>query len=194
MFVLPGIIHWPLGLNILACCMPDCNWVDTPLVIHNRADLPRLVPASRSNQNLLLLLPAVADNAAMEAEPPRADPPKRKRRWFQFSLRTMMIVVAVTAVACAYLAHEAHAVQQRKSLRQWIEEGGGTCVANDLGSHIPPGSKIEEPSLIRQWLGDQIVGTVFLPRKTSDQDLQRIKTWFPGAGLIPPGFDYPLVE
>jgi hypothetical protein len=28
----------------------------------------------------------------MQTEPPKADPPKRKRRWFQFSLRTLMIV------------------------------------------------------------------------------------------------------
>jgi hypothetical protein len=107
----------------------------------------------------------------------------------QFSLRLLLAFVTVAAVAFALLAHEGHAVQQRKSLRQWIEEGGGTCVVNDLGSHIPPGSKIEEPSLIHRWLGDQIVRTVFLPRKTSDQDLQRIKTWFPGADLIPPGVD-----
>jgi hypothetical protein len=42
-------------------------------------------------QKALLRLPAVGDNAAMEAEPPEAEPPKRKRRWFQFSLRTLMI-------------------------------------------------------------------------------------------------------
>ncbi len=35
----------------------------------------------------------------MEAEPPKADQPKRKRRWFQFSLRTLMIVVKLLAVA-----------------------------------------------------------------------------------------------
>jgi hypothetical protein len=38
-----------------------------------------------------LRLPAVTDNAAMQTEPPKADPPKRKRRWFQFSLRSLMI-------------------------------------------------------------------------------------------------------
>ena len=32
----------------------------------------------------------------MQAEPSKADPPERKRRWCQFSLRTLMI--AVTAV------------------------------------------------------------------------------------------------
>jgi hypothetical protein len=34
----------------------------------------------------------------MQTELPKADPPKRKRRWFQFSLRSLMIVV--TVVAC----------------------------------------------------------------------------------------------
>jgi hypothetical protein len=27
----------------------------------------------------------------MEAETPKADPPKRKRRWLQFSLRTLLV-------------------------------------------------------------------------------------------------------
>jgi hypothetical protein len=40
-------------------------------------------------------------NAAMEAEPIKAALPKRKRRWFQFSLRTLLIVTTVVAVQCA---------------------------------------------------------------------------------------------
>jgi len=42
-------------------------------------------------RNLLPPLPMPTDNAAMEAEPP-------KRRWYQFSLRTLLIVVTVIAV------------------------------------------------------------------------------------------------
>ena len=38
--------------------------------------------------NPLLGLPAAADNAAIQSEPPKAEPPKRKRRWFQFSLES----------------------------------------------------------------------------------------------------------
>jgi hypothetical protein len=38
---------------------------------------------------------AVEDNAAMQTEPPKAEPPKRKRHWFQFSLRSLMIVVTL---------------------------------------------------------------------------------------------------
>jgi hypothetical protein len=39
----------------------------------------------------LLRLPAVRDNAAMEAEP------KRKRRWLQFSLRSLLIFTLICA-------------------------------------------------------------------------------------------------
>jgi hypothetical protein len=43
---------------------------------------------ARACLNLLLRPPAVGDNAAMEADPPQTDPPKRKRRWYQFSRRS----------------------------------------------------------------------------------------------------------
>jgi hypothetical protein len=49
----------------------------------------------------LLRLPAVVDNVAMDEEPTKAEPPKRKRRWFQFSLRSMLVVVAlILSSAC----------------------------------------------------------------------------------------------
>jgi hypothetical protein len=50
----------------------------------------------------------------MEAEPPKADPPKRKRRRFQFSLRTLMIFTLVVAVACGCLGKKIE--QKRKEL------------------------------------------------------------------------------
>jgi hypothetical protein len=37
----------------------------------------------------------------METEPPKADPPKSKRRWFQFSLRTLLIGVTLLTISCA---------------------------------------------------------------------------------------------
>ena len=48
--------------------------------------------------NPLLPLPAAGDNWAMEAEPPKVEPTKRKRQWFQFSLRTLMIFTFVSAI------------------------------------------------------------------------------------------------
>jgi hypothetical protein len=44
---------------------------------------------------VLLRLTIAADNAAMETEPSKADSPKRKRRRFQFRLRTLLIGVQV---------------------------------------------------------------------------------------------------
>jgi hypothetical protein len=43
------------------------------------------------------MLPAPSDNAAMQIDQPKsgqpkADPRKRKRRWFQFGLGSLMIV------------------------------------------------------------------------------------------------------
>jgi hypothetical protein len=36
----------------------------------------------------------------MPTEPAKAEPPKLKRRWFQFSLRTLLIVVTLLAAIC----------------------------------------------------------------------------------------------
>jgi hypothetical protein len=36
-------------------------------------------------------------NILMQTDPSKAAPPKRKRRWFQFSLRTLLIAVTLLA-------------------------------------------------------------------------------------------------
>ena len=51
----------------------------------------------------------------MEAEPIVATP-KRKRRWFQFSLRSLMIGVTLLAVACAYVVWQVKIVAERRAL------------------------------------------------------------------------------
>jgi Leucine rich repeat/Leucine Rich repeat len=66
----------------------------------------------------LLQPPAVGDNAAMEAEPPKADPPKRKRRWFQFSLRSLMIFTAIVAVGCGWIGRR---MEQKRKEREAVE-------------------------------------------------------------------------
>jgi hypothetical protein len=37
----------------------------------------------------------------METEPTKAEPPKRKRRRFQFRLRTLFLAATIVAVQCA---------------------------------------------------------------------------------------------
>jgi hypothetical protein len=111
------------------------------------------------------------------------------RRWFQFRLRSLLIVVTAASLAFACIAREAHFVQERRAMQKWIEEGGGACVANDVRSSNNGNPHVEEPPILRRLMGDTKVATIFLPRKASEQDMQRIKTLFPGAGLVPPGVD-----
>jgi hypothetical protein len=47
-------------------------------------------------------LKPTGDNAAME-EQSSANPPKRKRRWYQFSLRALLLFVLICAIPCAWL-------------------------------------------------------------------------------------------
>jgi cytoskeletal protein RodZ len=53
------------------------------------------------------------DNAAMEADPPKTNPPKRKRRWFQFSLRTLFVVVTLIAAACWVVIDRRRLIRER---------------------------------------------------------------------------------
>jgi len=39
----------------------------------------------------------------MEPEPLKTESPKRKRRWFQFSLRTLLMFTVIAAVALGWL-------------------------------------------------------------------------------------------
>jgi hypothetical protein len=54
----------------------------------------------------------------MQTDPPKAKPPKRERRWFQFSLRSLLIGVALLALACAYVGWQAKIVRERKAFLQ----------------------------------------------------------------------------
>jgi hypothetical protein len=64
-----------------------------------------------------LLRPLEArDNAAMQTEPPKVDPPKRKRRWFQFSLWTLLILTVACAVACGWLGRAFHRAADEDAL------------------------------------------------------------------------------
>ena len=51
-------------------------------------------------------------------EPIKPDPPKRKRRWFQFSLRTLLLFTVVCAIGCAWLARR---VERKSKEREAVE-------------------------------------------------------------------------
>jgi hypothetical protein len=134
-------------------------------------------------ENHLLRLPAVGDNAAMEAETPKADPPKRKRRWFQFSLRTLMIVVTLLAIPCGYVGWQAKIVRERRAVLDRITKTGGYYHETPRPDPATGYNWHDryEPPLIRRWLGERPIHTIELPFGFPDAELKQIDEMFPGA-------------
>ena len=64
---------------------------------------------------------APADNAAMEAEPIKTEP-KRNRRWFQFSLRTLLLAVTACAIWVGWFANRVH--RQKRAVQAVLDLGG----------------------------------------------------------------------
>jgi hypothetical protein len=86
--------------------------------VDTRAQLCRGLPIP------LLPLPALADNAAMEAEP------KCRRRWFQFSLRTLLVLTGLCAIAARWVGDPIIKARQQATAVQAIRASGGqiyTC-------------------------------------------------------------------
>jgi hypothetical protein len=79
--------------------------------------------ATAATASLLSPLPVPNDNPAMEEELQKIEPPKSNRRWLQFSLRTLMIVVTLLAAQCGFVAwviQERHRliVEREDAIRQ----------------------------------------------------------------------------
>jgi hypothetical protein len=129
-----------------------------------------------------------ADNAAMEAEPSNAEPPKRKRRLFQFSLRTLLIGVTLASVPMAWVSAKLYRVRcQRAAVAQLKAEGFEILLEgespNRMGffpATVPPG-----PEWLRKFLGDDffahvewVVANSFDSRlRLSDDDARSIASF-----------------
>jgi hypothetical protein len=114
----------------------------------------------------------------MQTEPTKADPPKRKRRWFQFSLRTLMILTLVISVPCALLGRKIERKRRERAALRTIEECGG-FVRYDYQSEEADGLQAEPPgpTWLRAVLGDDFFGevTVFYSQIAGDAEMPRLK-------------------
>src|SRR5258708_7595905 len=112
----------------------------------------------------------------MQTESPKADPPKRKRRRFQFSLRTLLIFTLVVAVACAWLGRK---IEQKRREREAVEaivkKGGVAWYEMENGIEKPAG-----PDWLRNLLGEdffsEVQGVDFYHRPVTDSELGFLKT------------------
>ena len=95
---------------------------------------------------------------------------------FQFSLRTLLIVVTLLALPCWYVGAQYRIVAHRKALLAKIE-------FKDIG---PAGFAMDLPALpmVRRWFGDEPVISIFPPRGLPPAEFQEIKDAFPEALVL----------
>ena len=120
--------------------------------------------------------------------------PKHSRRWFQFGLGTLFLVVTALAV---WLGWELTIVRARSTYRQWLDDnGGGSNTAEWVAKHYP--TEPAEHSRIpfwRQWMGDEPIYDVLVPFGSSEEELADATRLFPEAEYvrmmgIPPGMPF----
>jgi hypothetical protein len=111
----------------------------------------------------------------MQTEPSKAEPPKRKRRRFQFRLRTLMIGVTLLAVACSYVGWQAKIVRERKALL----ENQHFCVACQLFEVARRGCI----PWMRWRLGDVDCYAIIGDEQVTDAELDRYRIAFPEADV-----------
>jgi hypothetical protein len=111
---------------------------------------------------------------------------KSDRRWFRFSLRTLLVFVTLF---CCWLAWETSVVHERKALRAELK-GFQFVPAENWEKRFAPGYPAPRATakvpLLRSWLGDEAIQEIWFIRhvqQISDEDLARLKKTFPEAEL-----------
>lgn len=119
------------------------------------------------------------------------DSAPRRRRWFRFRLRTLLL--ALTVLAC-WLGWLTSVVRQRLALIEEIRGKPGVQVvtAEQYAQRFPPGAPTATKSLksvskVRAWMGDRAIQEIWYPGwkpSLSEDDLRRIRRVLPEAALI----------
>ena len=102
------------------------------------------------------------------------NPPRPKRRWYQYSLRTLFVLMTLVAIACSWYAYEMQKAAKRRAAIAEIEKAGGGVLYYDASS---PGLGGEPPawySLLRKLHGDEHLGNAVFVQFGSPVDTQRV--------------------
>jgi hypothetical protein len=104
----------------------------------------------------------------MQTEPPKVDLPKRKRRWFQFSLRTLLILVTLLCIGVAIISNRA--MRQKAAISAILKDGGDVDYAHNFPQRAePPG-----PAWLRKLLGDDFFATVISVTVRTDAGMEQL--------------------
>ena len=107
--------------------------------------------------------------------------PKPFRHWYQYSLRTLMIVVTLFAVACSWFAVKMKQARRQREAVEAILKSGGTVAYDyecDKSGHINPTSgNPPGPEWLRKLVGDDFFTTAIIlhPSNITDTELEHLE-------------------
>ena len=100
----------------------------------------------------------------MQTEPPKAEPPKRKRRAFQFSMRTLMIVTLICAIGAAWLGQKIERKRKEREAVEAITNSGGGAFYDYQRVKGKPGlwqrAEPYGPAWLQKFLGEHFFSEV----------------------------------
>jgi hypothetical protein len=103
----------------------------------------------------------------MQNETPKADPPKRKRRWFQFSLRSLLMFTVVCAIGSAWVARKIELKRKELEAVRAITKLQGEAywdyqrIPAKVGrAWRPEGAEPKGPAWLRKLLGENFFSEV----------------------------------
>ncbi len=106
---------------------------------------------------------------------------KPKRRWYQFSLRTLFIITTLFAIPCSWYAYEMNEAAKRRAAIEKIEKLGGEVIYYDATDPFTSLEPARWYSWLRRLHGDVHLGNVtavawLSPAKhVTDADLVHLK-------------------
>ncbi len=86
----------------------------------------------------------------------RRQPRKHSRRWRQFSIRTLLLLVVVASIACSWFAVRTKVAKRQRAAVAAIEAGGGYVAYDyeyDGEGYAKKGAKLPGPAWLRNRLG-----------------------------------------
>jgi hypothetical protein len=113
----------------------------------------------------------------MEAEQLNIETPKRTRRWYQFRLRTLLVVVTLFCLIVGWIAIQARVAHQRKAAL------AGYSRFIILYSFVDEDSRVALTSPLKRLFGDKPIAYMVVSAALSGDDLKRLREVFPEAEI-----------
>ncbi len=87
-----------------------------------------------------------------------SEAPEPRRRWFQYSLRTLLLVMLLASIGMSWFAAKLQPAREQREAAEAIEKLGGSVTydwESDVSRSEPPG-----PAWVRNLLGENFFGNV----------------------------------